>query len=423
MQSGMKSQQPPRRQRAYISIVGTTQLHLRSPFIIAAWSVMFPGLGHLLLSKYIRGFVLFGWEIFVNIKSHINLGILYTFTGRFEMAQNILDTKWMLLYIPTYLFTIWDSYRTTVDLNNDFLLSAREDAIIQPYVIKSLEINSIDKRSPLVSAIWSMMMPGTGELYNHQIISAFFTLTWWIVVVQNSNALQAFHHTMLGDFDTARAMLNPQWVLNIPSIYFFAVYDSYTNTVENNKLFDWEQSRFLSENYQNKNFRLPSKIKVGQGDAMYVVSTFEQSKNLELAITALQEKGIKMESIFAIPLDKRNEKRKLFDSLHTSDGLSLLDLPFVLGAVCTLFGAIYGFILPLGPMPCGLIGLCLGIAVGLVIRVVTTKKNKIRSNNDKQTEVILIIECSEDQLNMIHDTLWNHHALGMRRLDHQSQVI
>lgn len=80
-----------RRYIAYLSTMGTTQLHLRNPFVIACWSLAYPGLGHLLLSKYARGFLLFNWEVFLNYNAHINLAILYSFTGRFEMAKNILD--------------------------------------------------------------------------------------------------------------------------------------------------------------------------------------------------------------------------------------------------------------------------------------------------------------------------------------------
>jgi hypothetical protein len=43
-----------RHYKANVSVLGTTQLHLRNPFIIAWWSAAFPGFGHLLLSKYIR---------------------------------------------------------------------------------------------------------------------------------------------------------------------------------------------------------------------------------------------------------------------------------------------------------------------------------------------------------------------------------
>lgn len=76
-----------RRYMAYISTLGTSQLHLRNPFVIVWWSLAFPGLGHVLLSKYLRGYLLFVWELFVNTNAHINLAILYSFTGRFQMAK------------------------------------------------------------------------------------------------------------------------------------------------------------------------------------------------------------------------------------------------------------------------------------------------------------------------------------------------
>jgi len=86
-----ESQSSVRRYLAYVGLFGTTQLHLRNPFVIAGWSLAFPGLGHLLLSKYTRGYLLFLWEIFVNVNGHINLAILYSFTGRFQMAKDVLD--------------------------------------------------------------------------------------------------------------------------------------------------------------------------------------------------------------------------------------------------------------------------------------------------------------------------------------------
>ncbi len=47
---------------------------------------------------------------------------------------------------------------------------------------------------------------------------------------------------------------------------------------------------------------------------MYIVSTFEHSIYLELAITAIQTKGIAKENILTIPLDKKGEERNLFDT-------------------------------------------------------------------------------------------------------------
>lgn len=406
---------PARRYLAYVSSLGTTQLHLRSPLSIAFWSAMFPGLGHLLLSKYLRGFLLFVWELVVNINAHINLAILYSFTGRFDMAKNILDTRWMMLYIPTFFFAIWDSYRTTVDLNNQYILASREDAEVKPFKMDAIEINYLDKKAPWSSVIWSFIMPGVGQLSIHRIITAFFILIWWIAIIYYSKFLPAIHYTLFGDFEHARAILNPQWTLNIPSIYFFTIYDAYINTVESNKLFDWEQAKFLKRNYQNSSFVIPLPKNLGS-ERMYVISVFEHSISLEKAITSIQMKGIAKENILAAPMDKRGEEPKLFDTIHHSDGLSLLDLPFILGSFFTLLGGIYGFILAWGPVIWGLIGLVLGFGTGLAIKLIITKRYSKKRTNKKVPEVVLIIECKEHQIETVKDILWSHNALGVRKL-------
>ena len=407
--------QSPRRSKAYVSVIGTTQMHLRNPFIIAWWSAAFPGLGHLLLSKYVRGFLLFAWEVFINLEAEINLAILYSFTGRFELAKEIINPEWMLLYIPTYIFAIWDSYRTTVDLNHQYLLAAREGAPIAPFNMNSLEINYLDKRTPWVSLVWSMLMPGTGQVYIHRIATAFFVLTWWIVIVYYSKLLPAVHLTFLGSLENAKQLIDPHWLLNLPSVYMFSVYDAYVNTVENNKLYDWEQAKFLTSNYQNKDFQMPSRAH--RSDKLYIVSTFEHNKYLELALTAIQMKGIAKEKILSVPLNKRNEGRQLFDSIHHSDGLSLLDLAAVLGTVFMVLGSIYGFVLAWGPLIWGLIGLVFGGALGLLIKFIITKKYTTKEKNVKLAEVVLIIECEQNQLQMVKETLWSHFALGVSMLN------
>lgn len=415
--SSLKAREPSvRRPLAYVSLLGTTQLHLRNPLVIACWSVAFPGMGHLLLSKYLRGFFLFIWEVLINYKSHINLLILYSFIGDFQSAKQVVDIRWMSLYIPTYIFAIWDSYRTTVDLNNVYRLAAREDAEIKPFRIGTMGINYLEKKEPWVSAIWSLLVPGSGQLYIHRLITAFFLMTWWIIICYNSKFLPSFHYTLVGDFKQAKSILDMHWFLNIPSVYLFAMYDAYVNTVENNKLFDWEQSKFLKKHYQNSNFRVPFK-KGNRGDSMYIVSTFDHSVYLELAITAIEMKGIKKENIMAIPMDKKGEQRRLFDSIHSSDGLSLLDLPAILATIFGIFGAIYGFVLKLGPLLWGLIAILIGFIVGLIIKFIITKKYSDRQSDKKGTEVVVIIECSESQLEMVKDMLWANKALGVSKVD------
>ncbi|MBP3040301.1 hypothetical protein J9303_12480 [Bacillaceae bacterium Marseille-Q3522] len=78
--------------KAYLSTFGLTQLQLRNPYIIAWWSAAFPGFGHMILSKYLRGFLFFIWEVVININCHLNLAMVYSFQGKIDMAKDVLNT-------------------------------------------------------------------------------------------------------------------------------------------------------------------------------------------------------------------------------------------------------------------------------------------------------------------------------------------
>ncbi|WHY88485.1 hypothetical protein QNH39_11865 [Neobacillus novalis] len=245
-----------RRYKANVSIFGTTLIHLRNPYIIAWWSAAFPGFGHLLLSKYFRGYALFIWEVVVNIKAHVNLAMVYSFQGDIAMAKEVLDTRWLLMYIPVYLFGIWDSYRTTVDFNKGYILADHEDHRFNSFSLGPGEINYLDNRNPLMSVMWSLFVPGLGQLYIHRILTAFFVIVWVVVFFYQSHALEAVSLLFLGKIKEATTILNPEWLLFIPSHYGFATFDAYMNSIENNKLFEKEQRKYLIEHYQSKGFRI-----------------------------------------------------------------------------------------------------------------------------------------------------------------------
>jgi len=414
---------PARRKRAYVSLTCATTLHLRNPYVIACWSAAFPGLGHLLLSKYLRGFLLFLWEVFINYQAHINLAILYSLVGKFEMAKDIIDINYALLYIPTYIFAIYDSYETTVDINNNFILAAREDAVINPFKIGAMEINFLDKKTPWVAAAWSLISPGAGQLYIHRIIVAAFILIWVVIVTYYSKLLPAIQYSLLGQLEKAKSVVNWQWLLNIPSIYMYAMYDAYTNCVEGNNLYDWEQSKYLKTNYQNKNFNMPNKKIGNKGDNMYIISTFDYSVNLEIALTSIEMKGVEKENIFVVPVDKANEKLQLIDSIHHSDSVSVLDLAAILGAISMLMGSIYGFVLKWGPVWWGLIGLGIGFGLGIIIKLILLRKYLNKDKSVKEPEVVIIIECKETLVEMVVDTLWSNHALGVSKINHTNNLL
>ncbi|WP_134684843.1 hypothetical protein [Brevibacillus migulae] len=239
-----------RRYLAHVSMVGTTQIHLRNPYVIAGWSMAFPGFGHLLLNKYLRGYALIIWEMYINQKIKLNLAMIHTFNGDFQAARDALDPTYMSLYIPVYLFAIWDSYRTTVDLNRAYILAKRENAPYSKFDIGAFEINYLDKRKPWLAAVWSMAIPSVGQLYLHRIILAVFILANTVILIGNSKLLLAIHYLIIGDLKASNSVLEAQWLLYVPSFYFFTIYDSYINSVENNKLFEDDLRNFLLQNYQ-----------------------------------------------------------------------------------------------------------------------------------------------------------------------------
>jgi len=156
-----------------------------------------------------------------------------------------------------FIYAIWDSYRSTVDLNKYSILADREHSPILPFKISTLEINYFDKRNPWVATAWSILMPGTGHLYNHRLPTGFIVLIWWIMISYFSHLLEVLHYTAIGAFNQAISVADPQWLLFMPSLYVFVIYDAYVNTVEYNKLFEIEQAKFLMDNYQNPGFEMP----------------------------------------------------------------------------------------------------------------------------------------------------------------------
>ena len=408
-----------RRYKAHIGILGTTQLHLRHPLIVAWWSAALPGFGHLILSKYLRGFLLFIWEIVINVNANINVAMIYSFSGQIELAKEVLDPRWMLLYIPTYLYAIWDSYRTTVDMNKVFILADRENAPIINFRLTAMGVSYLDKAKPWVSVLWSAFMPGIGHLYIHRIMSAFYILGWWIIIIYLSRVHVGVYYLFFEQISQANQVICLEWFLFLPSVYFFAIYDSYVNTVENNKLFNDEQKDFLKRRYQSPTFKLPFNPKNETGEKMHVISTFEHTTDLELVLSELEMRNIPKENILAVPLNNRTEDRKLFDSIHGSDGVSLMDLGAVLATAFAVVGASVGFRLTLGPIIWGLIGAFVGFLIGFLIDLMINKstRKQQRKMRGKVSELILMIDCNTRDVPMVEKILWENFALGVAKMD------
>lgn len=158
---------------------------------------------------------------------------------------------------------------------------------------------------------------------------------------------------------------------------------------------------------------------------MHIFATFEHSLYLELAITELEEKGIKKEDIFAIAMNQRKTQRKILDNIHYSDGISIVDGATVLGSLLMVTGAMYGFLLEWGPIVWGLIGLTTGGVLGGTLDYFIRQRKSMGKNNSntktasegKFTEVVVIVKCSKDQVYVVGEVLADHFALGIAKYD------
>ena len=149
---------------------------------------------------------------------------------------------------------------------------------------------------------------------------------------------------------------------------------------------------------------------------MYITASFENSVSLELALKDIQNKGIEKKNILCIPLDKRVNTQKFYDTIHRTDGKSTMGTPFVLATVFSLLGSIYGFIFKWGPITWAIIGFVFGMSLGLAINFIVFKKQNKNIKKDNLTEVIVVINCEDIKENDVIKILWEQYALGVGRL-------
>jgi TM2 domain-containing membrane protein YozV len=245
----MTESSPPRRQLTLLSQDGLTNLRWQNPLIIVWWSASFPGFGHFLLHNYIRGFMLSLWEVIINRLTHINEAIVYSFSGRIELAKEVLEPLWVLAYMLVYMFAIWDSYLKAIDANKHYHLASMENSKLVPFLIRPLCISYLSLRRPWAAMICSCMIPGLGQLYNNRLALGFYGLFWWIIYMTLSRSHAVLLSLFQGNIQGNAMVLDPQWLLFMPSVIGGAMYDAFMTTRDNNHLFRLEQKQYFSERY------------------------------------------------------------------------------------------------------------------------------------------------------------------------------
>jgi len=408
----MSDNYTPRRKRLDLSRFDTMQMHVRHPLVALWWAASFAGFGQMMVGSYVKGYLLVFLEIIINIQAHLNLAIIYSFTGRFEMAKTAVDTRWLLGYVLIYVYGLWDSYNLTVNTNKLAVLAAREKAPIDVFKMIPFSINYLDKRVPWVSIFWSLVLPGLGHMYVLRMATGYFLILFWFVCAYYSRIFEVLQFTFMGDFGQAVAVADPQWLLFLPSIYGYAAYEAYSSTVELNKIFDIELREFLQKRYQLLDLKFPI-LKPEESIEVLIAATFDHSQFVELAVTELEEKGIAKEKILAIPLVQEHKDFAILDTIHRADGISVFDTASVFATTGMTLGVIYGFLWYWGPIIWGLIGLLAGAAVGFALDYLLTKRKISTQRKSKVSELVLIVNCDKTQGDLVEKVLRNNTAFGI----------
>lgn len=244
---------------AKISIFGISFLHRSHPLMVAWWSAVFPGFGHYLLNQYFRATLLTLVEVTINTLAHINEAMIYSFCGKFKQATDVLEPRWAFGYLLIYMVVIWDSYRSSLSQNKLYLLLETRNAHIPHLSLFSTEFQYLEKKRPLVGAIYSFFFPGLGQLYNHRFGLAFYAILWWWIYLTLSGLHESLLILLLEGVPASTKVLRPHWLMFMPSVMGGSIYEAYVTAIEHNRLFRMSQRQRLTERYGDHPLRLFAK--------------------------------------------------------------------------------------------------------------------------------------------------------------------
>lgn len=82
-------------------------------------------------------------------------------------------------------------------------------------------------RSPLTAALWSVAIPGFGQLYNHKYLKGVIFIILEFIINFYSKLNSAIYYSWLFDISQAQRVINYEWLLFYPCMYVFAIFDAY----------------------------------------------------------------------------------------------------------------------------------------------------------------------------------------------------
>ncbi|MEL7633805.1 hypothetical protein [Sporomusa sphaeroides] len=152
---------------------------------------------------------------------------------------------------------------------------------------------------------------------------------------------------------------------------------------------------------------------------MYIIATYRQSLNLELAVARLEEQGLGKANIMAVPLQCQRTSVHVLTSMQDTDGLGLVGGSLAFGTVTMVLATIYGFVWYWGPIVWGLIGLFCGTGLWLTGSIIFRKRKwgKNGACNTGFGQIVLIIRCEPSELQAVKNILSDNMAQAIGILE------
>ncbi|WP_438448787.1 hypothetical protein [Gorillibacterium sp. sgz5001074] len=150
----------------------------RSPLAAALWSVAIPGFGQLYNRRFAKGLIFIVLEFLINLNSHLNLAIYYTWLFDIPQSQRIINYEWLLFYPCVYVFGIFDAYHDCCqDLERPyprllvvpFFASSFIGTILVVLSSGPVQVLSLDRIGPVfVGVILMLLLLGGGSWAIHR---------------------------------------------------------------------------------------------------------------------------------------------------------------------------------------------------------------------------------------------------------------
>ncbi|GFZ80976.1 hypothetical protein GCM10008018_28080 [Paenibacillus marchantiophytorum] len=387
----------------------------RNPYLIAWWSASFPGFGHLLMYKNAVGVLLTLSEVIINSLASINLAMVYSFSGNFTMAKQVLNPLWLYGYMIIYFFAIWDSYRCAIETNKHYELAILENARFPVQLMRSTGIQFLEKKRPLTAAICALIFPGLGHLYNKHIWLGFYGVFWWWIYITFSHFYEALHALILGNNRLVASILHPQWFMFMPSVLGGAIFHSYTSAIEQNRLFRLEQRNYLTDHYLQPK---PQFINYSGGNPpLWMIGTFEHSIELEQALSILEHNGISRSRITPVLMDVDADKSINIVDQRFDRTAKSVEIGLASATACSVIGISAGFVLAWGPIIWGLLTGIGGFLLGFGISRLFRTEHSLPAKAKKLPEVTILVQYeNEREAALISETFWRYKALTVGQM-------